>query len=270
MPASAPDDDGARPAVDLASEPVPDSLAPAPDEATADALAQVTEEPRPATIGRPRDPELERRAMIAALDIYGRLGWSGFTFSKVAAQARIGKSSIYRRWSTTTELLLDAFDETDAFYSRHLGELEHLPFALRVRAIVRHRVGSYFSPTGLAVIRLNVENQANPGEVGEMWRRSIGRAVLRTRELIQEAIVSGDLRGDTSMVHLGDALEGAMVMHALATPTHLRERAIAQLDTYASELVDRLVTPWLTEEGLRACDFCRTPRTDLTPVRVLG
>lgn len=207
--------------------------------------------------------------MLAALDIYGKLGWSGYTLGKVAAQAKLGKSSLYRRWSGKADLLLDAFTETDAFFARHLAEIEDLPFAMRIRQVVRHRLGSYFTPTGLAVIRLNVENQADPSEVGEVWTKSIGRAVLRTRRLIHAAIDSGELRPDTSLLTLGDALEGAMIMHALATPAELRERTLAHLDSYASELVDRLVGPWLTQAGLDACDFCRAGDAGGGPLRVV-
>jgi len=197
--------------------------------------------------------------MAAALEVYGTLGWSGFTFGKVAARAHLGKSSLYRRWSGKAELLLDAFNETDAFAAKRLERLDGLPFALRMREMVSDRLHTYFSAVGLAVIRVSVENQADPDTIGEVWSKSMGPAVLRTRSMIRDAMDSGELRPDTSVVHLGDALEGAMIMHALATPQDLRERTVEGLDAYARELVDRVVAPWLTEAGLTACS-CGGPR----------
>ncbi len=208
----------------------------------------------PPALGRPRDPDLERRAMTAALEVYGTVGWSGYTLGKVAARAHLGKSSLYRRWSDKSELLLDAFNENDAFFAHRLERLDGLPFVLRIRRMVRDRLSSYFTPVGLAVLRINMENQADPDGVGEVWSRSVGRAVLRTRGMIHQAIQAGELRPDTSVVHLGDALEGAMIMHALATPRGLRDRTIEGLDDYADALVDRVVAPWLTEAG-RVDDF---------------
>src|SRR6185312_7111436 len=60
--------------------------------------------------GRPRDPALEERVRQAACDLYGRVGWSGFSIDAVAREARVGKSSIYLRWSDQTALLLDTLE----------------------------------------------------------------------------------------------------------------------------------------------------------------
>ena len=32
-----------------------------------------------AGVGRPRDPGIEERALVAALEVYMEVGWSGFT-----------------------------------------------------------------------------------------------------------------------------------------------------------------------------------------------
>lgn len=208
-------------------------------------------------LGRPRDPAVEARALQAALEIYGRLGWSGFTFGKVAAQAHIGKSSLYLRWPTKADLLIAAFESTDVFLRSRGAKLSGEPFTTRIRFVIDHRLRSYFDYSGLAILRLFVEHQADPETMGDVWERSIGRDVLQTRQALRDGIASGDLREDTSVVHLGDALEGGMVMHALATPARLRERTIERLDHYIDELVERTVGPWLTEKGRAGCTYCR-------------
>ncbi|OJX98069.1 TetR family transcriptional regulator [Salana multivorans] len=199
-----------------------------------------------ATIGRPRDRDVDRRALVTAVEVYGELGWSGFTFGKVAERARVGKSSLYRRWPTKGDLLLAALNEVDAFYAEAHSDVAELPFLERVHRIVRHRLRSYFAPAGIAVIRLNLEHLTDPAEMGQIWVQSVGRAVRRTRALLNEGIVRGDLIAATSVVQLGDALEGGMTMHALATPTSLRPLAVERLDEYATEFVERTLGPWLT------------------------
>ncbi|MDQ4116617.1 MAG: TetR family transcriptional regulator, partial [Actinomycetota bacterium] len=37
-----------------------------------------------AAAGRPRDPEVDRRIADAAVDLFGRTGWSGFSMDAVA------------------------------------------------------------------------------------------------------------------------------------------------------------------------------------------
>ena len=53
---------------------------------------------RPATRGRPADPDIEQRVLAAALTVYGEVGWAGFTLDRVARRAPVGKAALYRRW----------------------------------------------------------------------------------------------------------------------------------------------------------------------------
>lgn len=63
----------------------------------------------PVKAGRPRDPQLEERVYRAALDLYGEAGWTGFNLTKIAAEAGVGKSSLYSRWNDRNTLLHAAF-----------------------------------------------------------------------------------------------------------------------------------------------------------------
>jgi len=58
--------------------------------------------------GRPKDPELEAKVYLAAMQIYSDHGWLGFNFDKIAKLAGVGKAAIYNRWPTRENLLRDA------------------------------------------------------------------------------------------------------------------------------------------------------------------
>ncbi|HEY8720122.1 helix-turn-helix domain-containing protein, partial [Pengzhenrongella sp.] len=64
------------------------------------------------TRGRPRDPQLEDRALAATLEVFGETGWVGLTIDEVAARSRVGKSSIYLRWKDKETLLAAALRQT--------------------------------------------------------------------------------------------------------------------------------------------------------------
>ncbi len=194
--------------------------------------------------GRPRDPATERRALAAALDLFGRRGWSGFTIGGVAAQARVGKSAIYLRWQNKEGLLLAAFDEFEAFFEHPCPDCT--TFRERMHALVLHRSRTYFLPTGLAVIRLHAEYRSDPARFEGLWRATFGKAVLAQRRRLQKAAASGQLKPETDIIVLGDALEGAMLMHALATPADLAAKALDQLSRTVDIMVDRILDPWLT------------------------
>jgi AcrR family transcriptional regulator len=72
-------------------------------------MPNMTEDSR-GSAGRPRDPAVQQRVQDAACQLYGRVGWAGFTIDAVAREARVGKSSIYLRWPSNTALLLDILE----------------------------------------------------------------------------------------------------------------------------------------------------------------
>ncbi|WP_182111397.1 TetR/AcrR family transcriptional regulator [Actinotalea sp. JY-7876] len=71
--------------------------------------------------GRPRDPELEDRALRATLDVFGEKGWAGLTIDEVATRSRAGKSSIYLRWPDKATLLASALRRVQAEGDDALG-----------------------------------------------------------------------------------------------------------------------------------------------------
>ena len=61
--------------------------------------------------GRPRSPEAHRAILDAAIDLFVEQGYEAMSIEGVAARAGVGKTTIYRRWSSKEELIVDAIDE---------------------------------------------------------------------------------------------------------------------------------------------------------------
>src|SRR6478736_5746758 len=59
-------------------------------------------------LGRKRDHTLDPEILDAALDVLAETGYDGMTVDMVAARAKAGKATVYRRWSSKAELVLDA------------------------------------------------------------------------------------------------------------------------------------------------------------------
>ncbi|MHC0430010.1 TetR/AcrR family transcriptional regulator [Streptomyces sp. O3] len=70
--------------------------------------------PRPRT-GRPRRAEADAAILAATRDALVELGWSKLTMGDVATRAKVAKTTLYRRWASKSELVVDAvallFDE---------------------------------------------------------------------------------------------------------------------------------------------------------------
>ncbi len=65
----------------------------------------VDEKPR---LGRKRDHTRDPEILEAALDVLAETGYDGMTIDMVAARAKAGKATVYRRWSSKAELVLEA------------------------------------------------------------------------------------------------------------------------------------------------------------------
>jgi AcrR family transcriptional regulator len=59
-------------------------------------------------LGRPMDATRDADILDAALDVLAEEGYDGMTVDMVAARAKAGKATLYRRWPSKTELVLDA------------------------------------------------------------------------------------------------------------------------------------------------------------------
>ena len=60
--------------------------------------------------GRPRDPLIDQAILRAALELFIEQGIAGATIEKIAQQAGVAKTSIYRRWTSREALLAQAIE----------------------------------------------------------------------------------------------------------------------------------------------------------------
>jgi AcrR family transcriptional regulator len=64
--------------------------------------------PRPG--GRPRDAALDEAIILATRERLVRDGYSRMTIGDIATDAGVSRPTLYRRWSTKLELVIDALD----------------------------------------------------------------------------------------------------------------------------------------------------------------
>jgi AcrR family transcriptional regulator len=187
--------------------------------------------------GRPRHADVEPRSYEAVLELFGQHGWDGLTLDAVATHAGIGKSSIYLRWKTKRELLLDAVRD---FESRHVtlaDEGQPLRDYLIEYGIARGRLllGAH-GPTMLNIVSAAI---ANPDDFQEIREQSISHGVLPVVGRIERAVAEGELPPGTDTNLLLDAVEGSLIFHLLIVPRgSSREELGADLERYVTTLVD--------------------------------
>ncbi len=77
------------------------------DMAVSDTRSEEGAKPRP---GRARDASRDEALRQAALELLAEVGYERLTIDAVAARAGAGKATVYRRWASKADLVIDAVD----------------------------------------------------------------------------------------------------------------------------------------------------------------
>lgn len=73
-------------------------------------------------LGRKRDASRDVDILGAALEVLAEAGYVGMTMDMVAARAKAGKATVYRRWPSKAELVLEAVASLKATAVGHLPD----------------------------------------------------------------------------------------------------------------------------------------------------
>ena len=106
---------------------------------------------RPSRGGRPRDPSRDGVIRAAILRLLADVGYGALTMDAVAAEAGVGKATIYRRWRTKQDLVVDTIAELNRAQAEppDTGSLEG-----DLRSMLRSLLAIVTGPAGAASLSL--------------------------------------------------------------------------------------------------------------------
>jgi AcrR family transcriptional regulator len=115
------------------------------------AVLTTTEIPRPSRGGRPRDPSRDGVIRAAILRLLADVGYGALTMDAVASEAGVGKATIYRRWRTKQDLVVDTISDLNRVEATtpDTGSLEG-----DLRLMLKSLVAVITGPTGAATLSL--------------------------------------------------------------------------------------------------------------------
>ncbi|MEV7096674.1 TetR/AcrR family transcriptional regulator [Amycolatopsis sp. NPDC051045] len=164
------------------------------------------EESAPRPGGRPRDAALDEAIILATRERLVRDGYSLMTIGDIAADAGVSRPTLYRRWRTKFELVVDALDhgfrkQRDS-YTVDLTEME--PREAFTEA-VRRLDPAYFTPDAM-VLMGNFAGEAirTPELLGILREHAVEPRVTLVENLLSQLQESG-------------AVEAGIDRHAIAT-----------------------------------------------------
>jgi len=166
----------------------------------------------PRQLGRPRNPKLDTLIIEATLTVLAETGYAALTMEAVAQRAGVGKATLYRRWPSKEQLVIDAVrticeqPEPDAA----TGVRDEL--VLLLEAIGRK---SSSSVAGKIFPRLIGESADNPEMLAGYREQVLEPRRERFRAALRRGIAEGLLRRDLDLEHAIDLLVGPMAYRNL-------------------------------------------------------
>ncbi|MCW2635756.1 MAG: putative transcriptional regulator [Blastococcus sp.] len=199
------------------------------------AVTTTTEMPRPSRGGRPRDPSRDGVIRAAILRLLADVGYGALTMDAVASEAGVGKATIYRRWRTKQDLVVDTISDLNRAEATpaDTGSLEG-----DLRAMLHAFVAVITGPTGAATLSLLSTVPHHPalaeafrsGPIA-VWQQAFEQIFRRAEE---RGEVSPGIPGSV----VGEATSALLVQRWLLTGRPVDE-------AYADEVLDTVVMPLL-------------------------
>ena len=146
---------------------------------------------------RPRDIEPREDIQRVVLDLVASHGLGGVTIDAVASAARVSKSTMYRRWPTKTDLILEAIRMSfDGDHHIDPGDLGSLRAELR---IVLDGAAAALRQNRRLMIALLDAAQRDPEVFALMRHETRDRLREATERPLVRAIARGDIPPETNL-----------------------------------------------------------------------
>lgn len=170
--------------------------------------APVTCVPR---VGRPRDPSRDAVLVEATLTLLAEGGYAGLTMEAVACRAGVGKATLYRRWSSKEQLVVDALasltEPSDAVAPA--GVRDQLVAMLEA---VRRKHGSL---AGQIFPRLIGDAVDHPELMHRYRAQVLEPRRQRMQAVLRDGVEQGLVRAGVDLDHAVDLLVGPMAYRNL-------------------------------------------------------
>ena len=186
-------------------------------------------------VGRPRDAQLHAAILAATRELLATGSYAELSMESVAARARVGKKTLYRRWSSkaplVAEAVLQAYGGSGSFPVADNGDIRD-----DLRSWLDEHAEFLAEPPNAALVRALIAAAAASSADGAALYQQLSapqHAGLMTR--LRQAVGAGQIRTETDLDAVADALIGTLLFHAL---THMSPGAKAQFDGLLDALRD--------------------------------
>jgi AcrR family transcriptional regulator len=176
--------------------------------------------------GRPRSENARQAILRSTIKLLRRHGFADLSIEAIAADAKVGKATVYRWWPNKGALVVDAFASTTE------GEL-HFPDSGSVFKDMSLQMNQWLgvlrSPRGHIVRAVLAGGQSDPELIEEFRKRFLWPRRQDAYRTLRRGIERGELPRNLDLDLVLDTLYGAMYMRFLIRHTELSELYVEEV-----------------------------------------
>ena len=183
-----------------------------------------TTKDKKASPGRPRDQLVDEAVLRAALELFSEFGIEGASIGQIANRAGVARTTIYRRWSSREDLLVNAIERTRNFPEQLMEGLEKMQPAELVNLILDAGVDALTQTKfrNLAA-RLIGCSPSHPALMSAYQNKYMQPRRLAFIRIFEKAQAQGLLPQNTDVEILGDMITGTTLYYLLFQPNEQTE-----------------------------------------------
>ena len=183
------------------------------------------------------DPRIERsktKILEAAADILASKGASAATIERIASQAGVARTTVYRHWDSLGQLLMDAFEmqasaAPEPSVSGDLGE--------KLLALLEELAWALTESKRANMLPALVDAAERDAKVAALQSRHTEMRRTPIRDVIMQAIARGELSNELDIETALDQLSGPLFYRRLITHRPLTK-------AFLKKVVDGAIAGW--------------------------
>jgi AcrR family transcriptional regulator len=187
---------------------------------------------------RPRvEGERESEILDAALVLLAQVGYDRMTMDGIAAEAKAGKATLYRRWSTKASLVVDAILRTKE--ALQVPEVDTGSLREDLVQMACSHGGLTDARSSQVMAGLITALHHDPDFAAEFRSRVLAPKIEATRAVFERARARGEITADLDLDLVSPALAGIILHRSFVLGLPADEKTVAQV-------VDQIILPAAT------------------------
>ncbi len=176
-------------------------------------VSEPVERPLPRRKGRPRDAGADERILAAAAELILLHGYDNMTVDEVAARAKAGKATVYRRWAGKEDL---AFAAIEQLYGNEFPVPDTGSIVTDLRDAYTQGLEFAASDSGRAYLRMTISESLRDERLRSLYISAHNAQEAAAREMFERGIRRGELRPDIRIDFAVSWFSSMLVLNSVA------------------------------------------------------